>query len=265
MQDPLEYIPPRLTDVSIVTKPRRKRRRRGEPPEPPEPTLDELAEEGRLDDLLDRLSSAEGETVSGAGKSRLIRKVLDVVSASGLDEIMEVAVAHMLRFSMVQFCKAEVACRQKIRNDEARYGDRVDLPEKVVTQDLPRMLGIQRAVCELLKTAATVRRHTRVGVECEAPVPVARRPETTATPMAMLTLGPHVGRVMIPKTPEDEERLRRCGWEKVGDEWWRSTPIAPGTISIDTFSAPPIPPPPETASPPHAPAHYNPPGCAAAG
>ncbi|GMV83106.1 MAG: hypothetical protein AMXMBFR7_42900 [Planctomycetota bacterium] len=262
MRDPEEYIPPILNDVPVATKPRRKRRRRGEPPEPPEPTLDELAEDGRLDELLDRLSSHEGESVSGAGKSRLIRKVLDVVAASGIDEIMEVAMAHMLRFSMTQLCKAEVACRQKIRNDEARYGDKLDLPEKVVAQDLPRMLAIQRAVCELLKTAATVRRHTRAGVEGAATAPVERRPETTATPTVEITPGPHVGRVMVSKTPEDEERLRRCGWEKVGDEWWRATPLAPDCISIDKFSAPPVPP--ETVGPPHAPAPSNPSGCAAA-
>lgn len=263
MRDPEEYIPPLLNDVPVATKPRRKRRKRGEPPEPPEPTLDDLAEDGRLDELLDRLSSHEGESVSGAGKSRLIRKVLDVVAASGLDEIMEVAVAHMLRFSMTQLCKAEVACRQKIRNDEGRYGDKLDPPERVVTQDLPRMLAIQRAVCELLKTAATVRRHTRATVGDSAPAPVARRPETTATPTTMITPGPQVGRVMIPRTAEDEERLRRCGWEKVGEEWWRATPLAPDSISIDLFSVPPKPP--GTASPDDAPAPSNPPGCAAAG
>ncbi|MBE7464263.1 MAG: hypothetical protein HS116_12360 [Planctomycetes bacterium] len=263
MRDPEEYIPPLLGDVSVATKPRRKRRRRGEPPEPFELTLDELAEDGRLDELLDRLSSFEGESVSGAGKSRLIRKVLDVIAASGLDEIMEVAMAHMLRFSMTQLCKAEVACRQKIRNDEARYGDKLDPPEKVVTQDLPRMLAIQRAVCELLKTAATVRRHTRASVEGAAPAPVERRPETTATPTAMITPGPQVGRVMIPRTAEDEEKLRRCGWEKVNDEWWRATPLAPDCISIDLFSVPPKPP--VTASSNNAPTPANHPGCAAAG
>ncbi len=244
MRDPEEYIPPILNDVPVATKPRRKRRRRGEPPEPPEPTLDELAEDGRLDELLDRLSSHEGESVSGAGKSRLIRKVLDAVAADGLGAFMEASLSHMLRFSMTQYCKAEVACRQKIRNDEAKYGDKLDPPEKVVTQDLPRLVGITHSVTALVKAAATVRHLERLrrdeAHDATTAPPAAGPVVVRGANTAEIQVSPYSKYILIPRSPEEADRLRRSGWEKISDtEWWRATPIGPNQIAIDSFSVPP--------------------------
>lgn len=251
MPHPDEFIPPMPADLHALPRPKRKRKRKrkGCPAEADEPTLDDLAGRGQLGALVDRLSGREGDTVTGAGKTRLIRKALEAVAADGLGSLMAVALKQMLTFGMTQYAKAEVACRSKIRRDEDRYGDGVDLPEVVVKEDLPRLVGIQHAVTAIAKAAATVRHLERMGgqpaTEPRAVVDVpkvvpAMPPDEPGVPTAPIEFCHDGGRMMIPQTPEDEDRLRRCGWEKISDnEWWRVTPVGPHCLAMDSFIIPP--------------------------